>query len=67
MITFVGDKPGFVHRRVVGAIDRDRDELRGAIDRRDGERVGQRAAGVERLGRAVVVVERIALSRCDGR
>ena len=50
-------RPGDVaadHRRVVGAVDGDGDSLRGAVDGRGGERVGQRCAGVERLHGGIV-------------
>ena len=46
-------------RRVVGAIDRDGDHLRSAVDGGGGERVGQRLADIERLHGGIAVVERV--------
>src|SRR5260221_12101411 len=47
-------------RSVVGAVDGDGDGLLGAVGGEDREGVGQRAAIVERLDVAIVVVERVA-------
>ena len=47
------------HRRIVGAVDGDGDELRGAVDRRGGEGVDQCLPDIERLHRGVAVVERV--------
>ena len=41
------------------AVDRDRHHLRGAVDAAHREGVGQRVADIERLHRAVGVVERV--------
>ena len=45
--------------RVVGAVDGDRHHLCGAVYGGDREGVGQRVADIERLHRAVGVVERV--------
>src|SRR5206468_1712776 len=64
----VGNAAGFHHGaargaaddgRVVGAVDRDGDDLLGAVDRGDRERVGQMIADVERLNRAAAVIQRV--------
>ena len=48
------------HRRIIGAVDGDGDELRGAVDRGGGERVGQRLPDIERLHRGIAVVQRVS-------
>src|SRR5206468_50051 len=45
---------------VVGAVDRDGDDLGGAVHGGDREGVGQLAADIERLDCAVGIVERVA-------
>ena len=47
------------HRSVVGAVDGDGHQLLGAVDRRGGERVGQRLPDIERLHVRVAVVQRV--------
>ena len=44
------------HRRVVGAVDRDDDVVRGAIGGRHRQCIGQGFAGIERLDRGLAVV-----------
>ena len=64
----VGDTAGLHHRldeiatdhcSVVGAGDGDGHQLLGAVDRRDGERVGQRLPAIEPLNGGVAVVQRV--------